>query len=477
MLIRSAASRVALTVAMPAQALLASQLLQKWLEGSYEPLFTAANATTAWLCGTKYGFAAALLSAVVIDYFFLLPVNSFEISGASGVVRFFLFLSANTIVIALIHYARSTRSRLAESELKYRSLAELIPFGGWTADARGNMLSLSESFLKTFCTDLESCRGLGWTKLLDEADRDQVIADWQVCMRSGYFWDYEYRLTGPSGEQYIILSRGIPVRGHGHETIWVGIHLDITERERDAHQRIEQARDLARFNAELEQFAYVSAHDLQEPLRMIASYLQLLSRRYKGKLDADADTFIGYAVEGAERLQSLLQDLLELQQVGKGNRPRVPVALGDAVQAACRNLAQTIDEVKAEITCSPLPTVVGEEQAFVQLFGHLLDNAIKYCEPGVRPAVHISATKKPNQQLWEVRVQDNGVGISPEFRGKIFDVFQRLHPRQEHPGTGIGLAICKKIVEVHGGQITVESEPGKGSAFCFTVPATREPVG
>jgi PAS domain S-box-containing protein len=473
-LIRSVPSRVALTVAMPAQALLASQLLHKWLDATYEPLFIASNAIAAWLCGARYGMAASLLSALAIDYFFLPPVNSLVIADTSGLVKFFQFLAANAIIIALIHYARTTQSRLAESELKYRSLAELIPFGGWTADARGNMVSLSESFLKTFNTDMESCRGLGWTHLLDDADRPQVIADWQACMRSGYFWDYEYRLRGPAGQQYIVLSRGIPVPGRHHEGIWVGIHLDITQRERDAEQRIEQARDLARFNAELEQFAYVSAHDLQEPLRMIASYLQLLSRRYKGKLDADADTFIGYAVEGAGRLQALLQDLLELQQVGKGNRPRVRIPLEHAVQAACRNLKSRIEETKAEITCSPLPTVEGEEQALIQLFGHLLDNAMKYCKDGVRPAVHVSATRKENSPTWQVRVQDNGIGISPEFRGKIFDVFQRLHARQEYPGTGIGLAICKKIVEVHGGQITVESEPGNGSAFCFTLPAIRE---
>jgi light-regulated signal transduction histidine kinase (bacteriophytochrome) len=259
--------------------------------------------------------------------------------------------------------------------------------------------------------------------------------------------------------------------------VWVGIHLDITQRERDAQQRIEQARDLARFNAELEQFAYVSAHDLQEPLRMIASYLQLLSRRYKGKLDSDADTFIGYAVEGAERLQALLQDLLELQQVGKGNRSRVRLPLSKAIDAARRNLAHRIEETGAEITYSTLPTVEAEEQAFVQLFGHLLDNAMKYCREGVRPQIHVSANLKQQGQTWEVRVQDNGVGIPAEYRNKIFDVFQRLHPRQEYPGTGIGLAICKKIVEVHGGQISVESEPGQGSAFCLTLPAIPEPEG
>jgi PAS domain S-box-containing protein len=461
---------------MPAQALLASGLLARWLEPSYEFLFIAANAVTAWLCGSRYGVAATLLSALAIDFFFLPPTNSFAIAGAGGQVKFVLFLAANAAVIWLIQYARSTRSRLAESELKYRSLAELIPFGGWTADSRGNMIALSESFLNTFGTDMQQCRGLGWTLLLDEADRPQVIADWKACMRSGYFWDYEYHLRAPSGEIYTVLSRGIPVPGRGHDGIWVGIHLDLTQRERDAEKRIEQARDLARFNAELEQFAYVSAHDLQEPLRMIASYLQLLSRRYKGKLDADADEFIGYAVEGAERLQSLLQDLLVLQQVGKAKRPRTQLRLADAVDRACRNLAVTIQQTEANITWSALPTVEADEQAFVQLFGHLLDNAMKYRKESVQPRIHVSAKKVEKTRMWEICVEDNGLGIAAEFRNKIFDVFQRLHPRQTYPGTGIGLAICKKIVEVHGGQIRVDSTPGEGSRFCFTVPALREPA-
>lgn len=208
---------------------------------------------------------------------------------------------------------------------------------------------------------------------------------------------------------------------------------------------------------------------------MIASYLQLLSRRYKGKLDSDADTFIGYAVEGAERLQTLLQDLLELQQVGKGNRPRVRLSLEEPLRKAIQNLTARIEETNAEITFADLPVVEVEDQAFVQLFVHLLDNAMKYRNQQEKPRIHISARRK-SPTCWEIRIQDNGLGIPEEFRSKIFDVFQRLHPRQQYPGTGIGLAICKKIVEVHGGQISVESTPGEGSVFCFTAPVTREPA-
>lgn len=475
MLLRSVPSRVAVTIALPAQALLTCQLLRRWLEPTFDPLFIAAAAITAWLCGTRYAVASVLLSALAMDYFFLMPYNSFELLDTSLNVKFFLFLAANSIIIGLIHYARKTRLELAESENRYRSLGELIPFGGWLADGRGSMVSLSESFLKTFETTMEECRGLGWMRLLDEPDRNQVLADWRQCMRSGYFWDYEYRLRGPSGQKFVVLSRGIPVYSTSRrEKTWVGIHLDITDREQSAEQRVEQARNIARFNAELEQFAYVSAHDLQEPLRMISSYVQLLSRRYKGKLDADADTFIGYAVEGAERLKSLLQDLLELQQAGKGSTTVVVAPLAKAVDRACANLAIEIANLGAKIHCGELPTLEYEEQSVVQIFGHLLENGLKYRREGVTPEIEISGERKPDEDVWEIRVKDNGIGIPQEFFGKIFNVFQRLHPRSLYPGTGIGLAICKKLVEVHGGRIWVESTPGEGSAFCFTVPLSRE---
>ena len=475
MLIRSVPSRVAITIALPALALLVTQLLHTWLELTFESLFIAASAITAWLCGPRYGFVCMLLSAVALDYFFLRPYNSFELLDASLRVKFFLFLGTSSIVIGLIHYARRARADFAASEERYRSLAELIPFGGWMADGRGNMVRLSESFLKTFETTMEECRGSGWMQLLDESDRNQVMADWRECMRSGYFWDYEYRMRAPSGNQYVVLSRGIPVYGSGgREKSWVGIHLDITDRELSAQQRIEQARNIARFNAELEQFAYVSAHDLQEPLRMISSYVQLLSRRYKGKLDADADTYIGYAVEGAERLQTLLQDLLELQQVGKGNKPVVVAPLVSAVQKACESLSLEIAKHNAQITSDNLPTFEYEEQAYIQLFTHLFENALKYRREGVRPDIHVSAERNPKANAWEIRVKDNGIGIPAEFTDKIFDVFQRLHPRSMYPGTGIGLAICKKIVEVNGGHIWVESAVGDGSTFSFTIPLSRE---
>jgi PAS domain S-box-containing protein len=474
--VRSTPARVAVTIALPASAFLSSQLLRPWLEPAFDAPFLIAIGMSAWICGTGYGFASLLLSAIVLDYFFLPPYDSFALLDASVYTKFLLFVAFGSVLIGLIRYIQDTSEALQESELRYRSLAELIPFGGWIADKRGNMIHVSESFLKTFGMTMEECHGLGWMRLLEESERSQVLADWRECMRSGYFWDYEYRLRAADGGQRTVLSRGVPVKGVGGKArTWVGFHLDITERERSAQQRIDQARNIARFNAELEQFAYVSAHDLQEPLRMIASYLQLLSRRYKGKLDGDADTFIGYAVEGAERLQNLLRDLLELQQVGKKNKPRSATSLATIMDRACAGISEKIAQLDAKITYPDLPAIWCEEQAFVQLFIHLLDNGLKYRKEGIKPEIRVSA-EMVRSGMCEIRVRDNGIGIEPEFREKIFDVFQRLHPRSMYPGTGIGLAICKKIVEVHGGHIRVDSTPGEGSTFIVTVPANRRPA-
>jgi light-regulated signal transduction histidine kinase (bacteriophytochrome) len=290
-------------------------------------------------------------------------------------------------------------------------------------------------------------------------------------MQSGYFWDYEYKMRARDGAEYSVLIRGVPLTdAHGRAQSWVGIHLDITEIERAAEDRVHQARDIARFNAELEQLAYVSAHDLQEPLRMIASYLQLLAKRYKGRLDSEADLFIGYAVEGATRLKSLLQDLLLLQQIGKNSRPPAACNLSAIAARAIDGLRLRGHDKNAVLVYDALPVVIGQEPELIQLFENIFDNSVKYARPDVAPEIAVSAERSGSE--WTVRIKDNGIGIDPQYLGTIFRIFQRLHSRSEYPGTGIGLAICKKIVEVHGGRIWAESEPGKGSTFCFTLPVS-----
>jgi light-regulated signal transduction histidine kinase (bacteriophytochrome) len=247
------------------------------------------------------------------------------------------------------------------------------------------------------------------------------------------------------------------------------IHLavELDERRRAEQQLAQYSQELARSNAELEQFAYVASHDLQEPLRMVASFTQLLSKRYRGRLDQDADEFIGYAVDGATRMQRLINDLLAYSRVGTRGKAFRPEDANDIFRQARDNLAKAVEDSGALIFTDHLPYVRGDETQLIQLFQNLMANAIKFhgSEP---PQIQVSAGK--NGREWVFAVKDNGIGIAPEHQERIFSIFQRLHQRSEYPGTGIGLAISKKIVERHGGRIWVESEVGAGSRFYFTIP-------
>jgi signal transduction histidine kinase len=231
----------------------------------------------------------------------------------------------------------------------------------------------------------------------------------------------------------------------------------------------EKVQELARSNAELEQFAYVASHDLQEPLRMVAGYMQLMARRYKGRLDEDADQFIGYAVGGAMRMQQLINDLLAYSRVGTRGKPFEPTACGQVVGQILANLQVAIQETGAVVTHDGLPTVEGDPVQLAQLFQNLLGNAIKFRKPGEPPRIHVRAQR--NGAEWVFAVSDNGIGIDPRYQERIFVIFQRLHSEHEYAGTGIGLAVCKKIVERHGGRMWVESQPDQGATFYFSLPA------
>jgi light-regulated signal transduction histidine kinase (bacteriophytochrome) len=248
---------------------------------------------------------------------------------------------------------------------------------------------------------------------------------------------------------------------------------DITTRKKAEAQLLQKVEELNRSNVELGQFAYIASHDLQEPLRMVASYTQLLSRRYKGKLDSDADEFIAFAVDGATRMQRLIQDLLAYSRVGTKGKELRDTSSEETLGQAIINLRGAIQDSGALVTHDPLPPVMADERQLIQLFQNLVGNAVKYQNPGV-PKIHISAAKNGGKQ-WIFSVQDNGLGIDSQYFDRIFGMFQRLHKREEFAGTGIGLAICKKIVERHGGNISVESQPGEGSTFRFDLTASERP--
>jgi PAS domain S-box-containing protein len=245
------------------------------------------------------------------------------------------------------------------------------------------------------------------------------------------------------------------------------IWTDITEQKALTESLNRKNLDLERSNKELEQFAYVASHDLQEPLRMVSSYMQLLESRYKDKLDTDAKEFIGYAVDGALRMQRLIQDLLAFSRVGTRGKTPLPVGANEAFDEAMLNLKLSIEETGAEVDVSQLPTVMADKDQLVQVFQNLLGNALKFRGEN-NPVIQVSAQKMGG--FTEFTVQDNGIGFDPKHIDRIFVLFQRLNTRDKYEGTGIGLAICKKIVERHGGTIWAESQPGKGSTFHFTFP-------
>jgi PAS domain S-box-containing protein len=257
----------------------------------------------------------------------------------------------------------------------------------------------------------------------------------------------------------------------GNTTGFIGVARDVTERKKAEAQMKRMLEDLARSNAELEQFAYIASHDLQEPLRMISSYTQLIGRRYKDKLDADGEEFIEYAVDGATRMQDRIQALLTYSRVGTRGKEFEPIDCEDVLNEALSNLQVAIKKSEASITHDPLPTVPADGTQMVQLFQNLIENGIKF-QDEKKPEVHVSAKEQDEEWLFSFR--DNGIGIDPEYSDRIFLIFKKLHAKGEYAGTGVGLALCKKIVERHGGRIWVESELGKGATFYFTILKERK---
>ena len=242
---------------------------------------------------------------------------------------------------------------------------------------------------------------------------------------------------------------------------------DITARRQAEEEKDRIAEDLKRSNKELEQFAYVASHDLQEPLRMVSSYVQLLAQRYEAQLDVKARKYIDYAVDGAARMQQLIEDLLLYSRAGTHGGPLAPTDSGTALATALENLAKRIQEEKAIVTHGDLPIVRADVSQLVLVFQNLLSNAVKF-HGEAPPRIHVSAEERARE--WVLAVRDNGIGIDPKYGDRVFAIFQRLHTREEYPGTGIGLAVCQRIVERHGGRIGFESEPGVGSTFHFSIP-------
>ncbi|MBD1880058.1 PAS domain S-box protein [Coleofasciculus sp. FACHB-T130] len=360
---------------------------------------------------------------------------------------------------------------LQESEARFRRIVESNMIGILFWDVSGNVTEANNAFLEMVGYTREDLL-LGkvhWKKMtpveynyLDEKGIQELAA-------TGICSPFEKEYIRKDGSRIPVLLGGAVLEGSQDKGVCFVI--DITERKRMEEALFKQAQELARSNAELEQFAYVASHDLQEPLRMVASYTQLLSRRYKGRLDEDADDFIDFAVDGANRMQRLIQDLLEYSRLGTRSREFEMVDCDRSFEEAIANLQIAIAESNATVTHDPLPSVRGDATQLGQLLQNLIGNGIKF-RKDAPPQVHVSAQTSENE--WVFSVRDNGIGIAPAHQARIFVIFQRLHARETYPGNGMGLAICKKIVDRHGGRIWVDSEWGQGSVFYFTIPRTGE---
>ena len=377
-----------------------------------------------------------------------------------------------TAAIRDITLRKKAEKHLVQMEGRYRGLLEAAPDGMVVVNQHGEIVLLNAQSENQFGYRRDELIGQRVTNIIPDGFAERLIADGARTAAEALAQQIGtgIELTGRRKDESefpieIMLS---PLESDQGILVTAAIR-DITVRKNAELNLIQKVEDLNRSNEELEQFAYVASHDLQEPLRMVASYTQLLSRRYKGTLDADADELIAFAVDGANRMQRLIQDLLAFSRVGKRKLELFDLPSDRALRQALLNLSGAIKQSGALVTNGLLPEVKADEVQLTQLFQNLIGNAIKYHSSGV-PHIHISAARN-GLPMWTFSVRDDGLGIDSQFFEKIFGMFQRLHKRDEFEGTGMGLAICKKIVERHGGSISVESKPGSGSTFHFTLAA------
>ena len=431
-------------------------------EGFAERLIADGTRTAAEALAQQIGTGIELIGRRKNGSAFPIEIMLSPLEGVEGILV--------TAAIRDISVRKAAEAHLAQMEGRYRGLLEAAPDAMVVVNTGGGIVLLNVQAEKQFGYHRNELVGQKVRNIIPEGFAERLVAD---ALRSAEAALAQQIGTGielsgrrKDGTEFPIEIMLSPLEGAEGILVTAAIR-DISRRKAAEAQLLQKVEELKRSNEELGQFAYIASHDLQEPLRMVASYTQLLSRRYKGKLDSDADEFIAFAVDGASRMQRLIQDLLTFSRVGTKGKDLVETASERSLEQALVNLRGAIEESGALVTHDPLPAVLADEAQLVQLFQNLVGNAIKYQGPGV-PRVHISAARNGDRR-WVFSVRDNGLGIDPQYFERIFGMFQRLHKREEFAGTGIGLAICKKIAERHGSSITVQSQPGQGSTFLFSL--------
>lgn len=386
---------------------------------------------------------------------------------------------------------RQVEDALRESEARWQFALEGAGDGVWDWNIQSNKLFYSHQWKAMLgYADHEVGNDLDeWDSRVHPEDKEKCYADMQRHMNGqAAVYQNEHRVRCKDGSYKWVLDRGKVIEWDpdGRPRRMIGTHADITERKQaedslrqlneqletkvqERTQALEQrAQELERSNAELQQFAYVASHDLQEPLRTISSYTELLAEEYGDRLDGEAQEYMDFVVDGATRMQQLIKDLLTFSRVGTRGKKFTPMSCKTVLQKVLGNLKLAIEECHAVVTYDELPEMMADELQIHQLFQNLISNALKF-RGKETPNIHVSATLKEKE--WEFFVRDNGIGIDPEYFEQIFEIFQRLHSRRYYEGTGIGLAICRKIIQRHGGRMWVDSAPGQGASFYFTLPA------
>lgn len=404
-------------------------------------------------------------------------------------IRYAPLYDEGVIIGAIINVRDITETKLKEAELlqtneRFYYAAKATNDAIWDWDIQNNkVFRVGDGLKNMFGYDIAQAdkEEAFWSNRVHPEDIERMITIRTNILfhTNELYWEDEYRFRKADGTYAHVFDKGYIIRdAEGNPIRMIGATQDVSERKESEALLVElnsrlkkRAEELINSNVELERFAYVASHDLQEPLRMVTSFLQLFKKRYEGKIDETADQYIHFAVDGAERMKKLIMDLLEYSRVGSNPKRNEEVDLNSVLQELKEVFHRSSEETGAIINVDTMPVIKGNRTLLFQLFQNLVSNAIKY-HGNEAPQIDISSVEEEDHYLFEVK--DNGIGIDPAFHDKIFIIFHRLHSRSEYSGTGIGLAICRKIVELHNGKIWVESEPGKGSKFFFTIPKHLE---